>query len=404
MKRSTVTMAVAATAGLRAGRRSRRLGVQSQDRGGLSVRRQLPPGDARAARSKCRVPMVDAELELRTLTQTGEFSFTPRVRATYFPDATDLDAVDYFGTLNWEHRGQRARTPRASANSRSRTSSTASSPTPKAAATSARRDFGDSGRRAGRQPAHACEPAAVDELRTLAAPRAAVRCRLHRRELRRRIRRRAGGLHHGRRFRRPAGTAQRTQSTLTTRLRGARYDIDTRCGCHERLRRRAAVGYAHGGRDAHLLARRRAERRAQRRRFGSRVGRRRGRELARSAATNCSPTCRATWVRRRPASVVTRDQLRVRWTRAMTPRLSLLAGLRGTHDEDVDPVSTFRPRSLRHRRCRAAMALAGGILAARRPPTTPGRNSKTPPPTPRRAARCFAFIYQPLQRRRARND
>ena len=41
--------------------------------------------------------MVDAALELRTLTQTGEFSFTPRVRATYFPDATDLDAVDYFG-------------------------------------------------------------------------------------------------------------------------------------------------------------------------------------------------------------------------------------------------------------------------------------------------------------------
>src|SRR5688572_5961507 len=54
-------------------------------------------------------PMVDAELELRTLTQQGELSFTPRVRATYFPDASDLDAVDYFGTLNWEHRGQRVR-------------------------------------------------------------------------------------------------------------------------------------------------------------------------------------------------------------------------------------------------------------------------------------------------------
>ncbi len=51
--------------------------------------------------------MVDAALELRTLTQTGEFSFTPRVRATYFPDETDLDAVDYFANLNWEHRGQR---------------------------------------------------------------------------------------------------------------------------------------------------------------------------------------------------------------------------------------------------------------------------------------------------------
>jgi hypothetical protein len=43
--------------------------------------------------------------------------------------------------------------------------------------------------------------------------------------------------------------------------------------------------------------------------------------------------------------VVTRDLLRMRWTRAMTPRLSLLAGLRGTHDEDIDTVTTFQPRS-----------------------------------------------------------
>ena len=54
-------------------------------------------------------PMVDAQVEWRALTQTSEFSFTPRVRATYFTEdeAKDLDAVDYFANLDWTHRGQR---------------------------------------------------------------------------------------------------------------------------------------------------------------------------------------------------------------------------------------------------------------------------------------------------------
>ena len=36
--------------------------------------------------------------------------FTPRIRATYFPDETDLDAVDYFANVNWLYTGQRTRT------------------------------------------------------------------------------------------------------------------------------------------------------------------------------------------------------------------------------------------------------------------------------------------------------
>src|SRR4051812_24668831 len=32
-------------------------------------------------------PMIDAQVEWRALTQTSEFSFTPRVSGTYFPDA-----------------------------------------------------------------------------------------------------------------------------------------------------------------------------------------------------------------------------------------------------------------------------------------------------------------------------
>jgi outer membrane receptor protein involved in Fe transport len=43
--------------------------------------------------------------------------------------------------------------------------------------------------------------------------------------------------------------------------------------------------------------------------------------------------------------VVARDQLRLRWTRAMTPRFSVLAGLRGTHDDDVNDDSAFQARS-----------------------------------------------------------
>jgi hypothetical protein len=72
-------------------------------------------------------PVVDAALEMRTLTQTGEFSFTPRVRATYFPDETDLDGVDYFGTLDWQHRGQRVQTAFVPT-TLNRTSSTVSNP------------------------------------------------------------------------------------------------------------------------------------------------------------------------------------------------------------------------------------------------------------------------------------
>jgi hypothetical protein len=42
---------------------------------------------------------------------------------------------------------------------------------------------------------------------------------------------------------------------------------------------------------------------------------------------------------------VARDQVRVRWTRDITPRLAFLLGLRGSHDEDIREFSAFRPRS-----------------------------------------------------------
>ena len=88
----------------------------------------------------------------------------------------------------------------------------------------------------------------------------------------------------------------------------------------------------------------------------------------------------------------------------MTPRLSLLAGLRGTHDEDVDPVSTFQPRSY----------ATGDVglqwrwqeefsLRAAYDYTWQEFDRRTATDATSSGA-SFPFIYQPLQRRRARND
>src|SRR5688572_33351858 len=51
-------------------------------------------------------PLADAQLEFRSRTPTNDFSFTPRVRATYFSDEQELDYVDYFGLLDWRYEGQ----------------------------------------------------------------------------------------------------------------------------------------------------------------------------------------------------------------------------------------------------------------------------------------------------------
>ena len=67
----------------------------------------LPPGEEIDVQG----PMLDAQLEMRARAPSGgEFSFTPRVRATYFPDEQDLDSTDYFADLYWLQQGQRLRT------------------------------------------------------------------------------------------------------------------------------------------------------------------------------------------------------------------------------------------------------------------------------------------------------
>jgi len=50
--------------------------------------------------------MADAQLEIEARSQTVEFSFTPRVRATYFPNDREENSEDYLGRVELLQRGQ----------------------------------------------------------------------------------------------------------------------------------------------------------------------------------------------------------------------------------------------------------------------------------------------------------
>jgi opacity protein-like surface antigen len=49
--------------------------------------------------------LLDAALRWRAVTQTSEFSLTPRVRATYFPDDEDEDETSEYLLLGYTHQG-----------------------------------------------------------------------------------------------------------------------------------------------------------------------------------------------------------------------------------------------------------------------------------------------------------
>ncbi len=285
-------------------------------------------------------PVVDAALELRTLTPTGEFSFTPRVRATYFPDNTDLDALDYFGTLDWQHRGQRAET-RIRGEFAQQDIVNSEQPDVEAGGDLGESDTGDAGR------------VLVDNRRTRASLRPTMVFEVSpRRQLQ------FGAGYTTVSFDEQiadaqvdftvadlvAGLSTRVNETTSfiARVRGAHYDIETQqetdgYGAEIEWNRRTAAdtrGYLRAGAQNVELQNGDSEI-AWIAGLGVEmmVGRN---ELFADLSRNVGPSSAGT--------IVTRNQLRARWTRAMTPRLSLLAGVRGTYDEDVDPVSTFQPR------------------------------------------------------------
>jgi hypothetical protein len=280
-------------------------------------------------------PMVDAQVEWRALTQTGEFSFTPRVRATYFTEdeAKDLDAVDYFADLNWQHRGQRV-TSALRGEFSQLDIITSEQPDVDAGGGLGDPDFGDAGRVlvdnrrtfASLRPSFAFD---VSQRRELQLSGGYTDVSFDRELLGAQVDYRVADIALG------LGTRLNERSNLVVRLRGAQYDIDSRLdkdnsyGAEVQWDRSTAaetrsyvrlgaqsVELLDGERDTNVVV-------------GAGVNFLMGRnELFFDAARNVGPSS--------AGALVTRDQVRLRWTRAFTPRLNLLAGLRATRDEDIE--------------------------------------------------------------------
>jgi hypothetical protein len=344
-------------------------------------------------------PLVDAALQMRTLTQTGEFSFTPRVRATYFADQDDLDSVDYFGDMDWQRDGQRFDT-RLRADFAQQDVVTSEQPDAGIDTGLGEPVFGDAGR------------ILVKNRRTRYGVRPSVSW-----EINQRNQFEIDGSYSDVSFDQAISNAQvgfdtteitagvRTRiserTTLATRLRGGYYDIefrdvtkaygaelqwDTRTVRDTRtFFRVGAQNVELPGGDSNIawLA-------------GAGVSLIVGRnELFSDVSRSVGPSSAGV--------VVARDQLRLSLTRAMTPRWNLLVGVRGTHDDDVDDTSTFTPRSYAtadlgiewRMKEEWSLRLAADYTWQKYQDAVDDATS---------SGAMASIIYQPLQRSRARND
>lgn len=286
-------------------------------------------------------PMADASVELRSLYQTGEFSFTPRVRATYFPSESDLDTTDYYGDLYWLHRGQKLQTQVTGQFSQE---DVVNSEQPDAEvpgnAVLGDTNFGDAGRVLvkNRRTRGSLLPSMTYEM----TPRNALELAANVTDVTfdRQI---TGAQMDYRSADILAGVKTRISETssFTTRVRAAKFDIDSdgdskSYGLEFQWDTQNAAGtetFLRGGaQQVQLLTKNETAWLA-----GAGVSRAIGRnqlffDLSRSVGPSSA------------GLVISRDQLRLRWSRDMTPRLQLQAGLRGTHDDAIDSESTFQPR------------------------------------------------------------
>jgi hypothetical protein len=299
--------------------------------------RLTPPG----TEIEVQGPMADAELEIRARNPAGEFSFTPRVRATYFSQEPELDSVDYFADVVWLREGQRLDTEIVGEFSHQDVVNS-EQPDAEVPTDLGETDFGDSGR------------VLVSNQRTRASLRPAMRYDL---SPRRGLEFTAnvtdvsfeeeipGAQVDYRNADLTAGLVMRPSETTAfiTRLRGARYDIETQgdstsYGLELQWNKRTArelrtfvrggaqqVEFADGEKKTAWLAGAGVE---------LPVGRN---QLFADLSRGVGPSS--------AGIVVTRDQLRLRWTRDITPRLAFLLGVRGTHDEDVSETTAYRPRT-----------------------------------------------------------
>ena len=289
-------------------------------------------------------PMLDAQMEWRALTPTSDFSLTPRVRATYFSDASELDSVDYFAGLNWLNRGERVTTRVTGQFSEIDVVS------------SLQADL-DPGGELGEPGVGDAGRVLVDNRRQLMWLRPSFMFDVsQRRELQ------LSGGYTDVSFDEQVTTSQvdynmadlalglmtrvNERSNFIVRARGTRYDIENRpeptngYGAELEWNRTTAaetrsyfrlgaenVELLDGDSDIAWLA-------------GVGVNMLMGRnELFLDLSRNVNPSAAGV--------LVNRDQLRVRWTHAYTPRLNLVAGLRATRDEDVesDAFATFAERT-----------------------------------------------------------
>jgi hypothetical protein len=289
-------------------------------------------------------PVADAELEFRARNPAGEFSFAPRVRATYFPDQSELDTVDYFALLYWLNQGQRLKTELRGDFSQQDivNSEQPDAEVPGGGVDLGGADFGDAGRVfvENRRTRGSVRPTFEYELSTRRALEfgANVTAVTFDQEIPgAQVDYNSGDV--------TAGLVTRISpvTSFTVRARGAQFDIDTlgdstsygaelqwdtRSASEKRTYLRAGaqrVDFEDGDSATAWLA-------------GAGLSMPVGRnqlffDLSRSVGPSSA------------GNVITRDQLRFRWTRDLTPRVALLAGVRGTHDEDVEEDSLFQPRS-----------------------------------------------------------
>jgi len=301
--------------------------------------RLTPPGTEVSVQG----PLADAQLEMRALTQQGEFSFTPRISATYFPDHQDLDAVDYFGLLFWQHRGQRYMTQvRGEYSQQDVVNSEQPHAEIPADSGLGEGDTGDGGivflpnrrERAAVRPQVSFE---MTQKQSLAFAANFADVKFDEQFFGAQQDYQSGDV--------TAALVSRLSpvSSFTTRLRAAQYDIETlgdskSYGAELQWDRRTAaeleafvrvgaqnVKFEDGTKENSWLA-------------GAGVSMPFGRnqlfaDLVRSVGPSSA------------GRIITRDQLRLRWQRDFTPRLAFLLGLRGTHDEDISEVTNYRPRS-----------------------------------------------------------
>jgi hypothetical protein len=286
-------------------------------------------------------PLADVALEIRAITQANDFSITPRIRSTYFPNDKELDATDYFTDLDWQYRGQRVRT-RVQFNFAQQDIVNSEQPDAEVGTELGESDFGDAGRVlvSNRRTRYVLRPSLNYELsarRELQFELGATDVSFDREIVGAQVDYTTMGAAASIIFR------NTERSSWSVRTRAGRYennftDPTTALGAEVQWDSRTAADtrtfVRFGAENVELVDGQKETAWIAGGGVSFQVGRN---ELFTDLSRSIGPSS--------AGLVIARDQLRARWTRDMTPRLALLAGLRGTHDDAVDSDSLYQART-----------------------------------------------------------